>query len=337
MKEKAIICFIGILTCLLIFITLFDVIWNNDNINKANSESTTGNGVIGDVADDGGTERNTGDGTGIEDSTEDGDGSNTSENDSEVSLSIINPEGMTLATRISAPSGYTRTEEKAESLGEFIRNYGVKEDGAKVLLYDGTEKTNQNAQVAVFTLPIEERNLQQCADSVMRMYAEYFLATKQYDRMVFRYSDGFEAAYSKWIQGYKIKVTDGKATWVANEACNETYESFQEYMRMVFAYAGTYSMKSESIETKLSDIKIGDIFLKGGSPGHVVMVVDTCVDKDGNKAFLLAQGFMPAQEFHVLKNPLHEDDPWYYADEVVYPFVTPEYTFEEGSLRSLNY
>jgi hypothetical protein len=62
------------------------------------------------------------------------------------------------------------------------------------------------------------------------------------------------------------------------------------------------------------------------------MVVDVC-EKDGKKAFLLAQGYMPAQQFHVLKNPLHEDDPWYYVDEIHYPFQTPEYVFGEGSLK----
>ena len=67
------------------------------------------------------------------------------------------------------------------------------------------------------------------------------------------------------------------------------------------------------------------------------MVVDLCENADGKKAFLLAQGYMPAQQFHVLKNPAHEDDPCYYEEEVTYPFHTPEYTFQKGSLKRLNY
>ena len=57
----------------------------------------------------------------------------------------------------------------------------------------------------------------------------------------------------------------------------------------------------------------------------------------GRKAFLLAQGFMPAQEFHILKNPLHEKDPWYYVDELNYPLQTPSYSFEKGTLRRPKY
>ena len=116
-----------------------------------------------------------------------------------------------------------------------------------------------------------------------------------------------------------------------------TYESFQKYLRIVFSYASTLSMEKESKEIKVSDIQVGDIFIKGGSPGHVVMVVDKCENQEGKKAFLLAQGFMPAQQFHILKNERHKDDMWYYEDEVTYPFSTPEYTFEKGSLRRLEY
>ena len=47
------------------------------------------------------------------------------------------------------------------------------------------------AQIAVFKLPIENENLQQCADSVMRVYAEYYWNTKQYDKIQFHLSDGF--------------------------------------------------------------------------------------------------------------------------------------------------
>ena len=57
----------------------------------------------------------------------------------------------------------------------------------------------------------------------------------------------------------------------------------------------------------------------------------------GGKAFLLGQGFMPAQQFHILKNPLHEEDPWYYVDEISYPLQTAEFTFEKGSLKRPEY
>lgn len=98
-------------------------------------------------------------------------------------------------------------------------------------------------------------------------------------------------------------------------------------------YAGTLSLDGETVPVNVSDIQAGDMFIKGGSPGHCVMVADVAQNRDGSRCFLLAQGYMPAQEFQIIKNPLHESDPWYYASELEYPLVTPEYVFDEGSLK----
>lgn len=129
-----------------------------------------------------------------------------------------------------------------------------------------------------------------------------------------------------------VEVDGSQVNWVQSQEPEDSDRVFDEYMKVVFAYASTLSMEGESVETELQDLQIGDIFLKSGSPGHVVMVADVC-EKDGRKAFLLAQGYMPAQEFHIVKNPLHANDPWYYEEEIAYPFRTQAYTFPEGSLR----
>lgn len=260
------------------------------------------------------------------------------ETDSEIpEKEITDATGKTLDTRIRVPDGYKRVKAKEDSFASFLRNYKMKKDKSPVLLYDRRKKGNQNAHVAVFKLPIENEDLQQCADSVMRVYAEYYWQKEEYDKIAFHFVDGFLAEYKKWRQGYRIQVTDGGTTWVKTESADNSYETFKKYLRMVFAYAGTLSMENESKKIKLSAIQAGDIFIKGASPGHVVMVVDVCKDENGKKAFLLAQGYMPAQEFHVLKNPMHEEDPWYYEEEMQYPFVTPEYTFDKGSLRRPDY
>ena len=253
-----------------------------------------------------------------------------------VEKSIIQESGKTLKKRILVPNGYKRTKCKTDSLGDFLRNYSMKKDGSKVRLYDGSEKGNQNAHVAIFKLPIEAEDLQQCADSVMRVYAEYFWKTGQEERIKFHFVDGFLADYVSWRDGGRIQA-GGTTSWVNSASYDASYQNFKKYLRMVFAYAGTLSMEAESRKIDISRLRIGDVFLKGASPGHVVMVVDVCKNAEGKKAFLLAQGYMPAQEFHLLKNPRHEEDPWYYEEEVIYPFETPEYTFEEGSLRRLKY
>lgn len=250
---------------------------------------------------------------------------------------LIYEPGKTLEERFLVPDGYYLKKREQGTLTSFLREYPLKKAGSPVLLYDGRRKGNQSAHAAVFKLPMEKEDFQQCADSVMRVYAEYFWETKQFEKISFSLGGGFQADYSKWRAGYTIRVSGDTARWAPSSSSDGSYDSFKSYLRLVFAYSGTATMEGETKKITREDIRVGDVFIKGGSPGHVVMVVEVCEREDGAKAFLLAQGYMPAQEFHVLKNPRHENDPWYYEEEVEYPFETPEYTFERGSLRRLVY
>jgi hypothetical protein len=85
----------------------------------------------------------------------------------------------------------------------------------------------------------------------------------------------------------------------------------------------------------MKDIQIGDVFIRGGSPGHAVIVVDMAVQNEtGNKIFLLAQSYMPAQEIHILNNENHVDfSPWYSVENIQSEIVTPEYTFSRNELK----
>lgn len=249
----------------------------------------------------------------------------------------FNTQGMTIESRINVPEGYARTVAEKGSLTEFLRTYSLKEHGSPVLLYDGSEKWSQDAHVAVFALPIEDRDLQQCADSIMRVYAEYYWSVQKYEKIRFHFTNGFLAEYGKWREGYRISVEGNQVSWVKSANYDDSYEIFLKFMRMVFTYAGTLSMEQESENISVEEARVGDVILKGGSPGHVVMIVDMCENEEGEKAFLLAQGYMPAQEFHVLKNPLHEENPWYFEEELAGSIRTPEYRFEEGCLKRLEY
>lgn len=245
---------------------------------------------------------------------------------------ILVPEGTTLETRINAPEGYHRSSSGSEELTGFLRNMAMKEDGSPVLLYDGSPKGNQENHAAVFDLEIGDRDLQQCADSVLRIYAEYYWSLGAYEKIAFHLTNGFLMEYAKWREGYRLVVEGNDTSWSKSAAYDDSYEAFRNYLNMVFAYAGTLSLSAECKPVALSEAKPGDLLLQGGSPGHCILIVDMAEDASGNRCFLLAQGYMPAQEFHVIKNPLHEEDPWYYEEEFTYPFITPAWTFEEGSL-----
>jgi len=269
--------------------------------------------------------------------TNDNESKEESVEESAVKLSdFINPEGNTLFTRFITPKGYKRVEASEESFAYFIGNYNLEPDGTPVFYFDKREKAG-NGHVAVFSMEVAEEDLQQCADSIMRVYAEYLYKSGEHGKISFTFVDGFVCDYEHWRQGYRVKFSNDKPYWEKSANPDSGEETFKKYLRIVFAYSSTLSMEKESRPVDISEIRVGDIFIKGGSPGHVVMVADICENEAGEKAFLLAQGFMPAQSFHIIKNPAHDTDPWYYENEVKYPFRTQNYTFGEGSLKRLEY
>ncbi len=253
--------------------------------------------------------------------------------DSVEANKFIAAEGDTLATRINPPEHYERIPANENSFAAFMRNLRLKQDGSPVLLYNGEEKYNQSAHIAVFDFEIGDQDLQQCADSIIRLYAEYYWSVGDYDKIAFHLTNGFLMEYEKWRDGYRLAVRGNSTSWIKSAGYDDTYDNFLSYLKTVYMYAGTLSLDSECKEINLAEIEPGDLFIEGGSPGHCVLVIDIAENSSGEKAFLLAQGYMPAQDIHVLKNPLHEKDPWYYASEITFPLKTPQWTFAEGSLQ----
>jgi poly-gamma-glutamate synthesis protein (capsule biosynthesis protein) len=238
---------------------------------------------------------------------------------------------MSLESRINTPEGYSRISSSKGELAYFMRAFPLKSSDSQLMLYNGQAKSNQNNHTAIFDLSLGDRDLQQCADSLFRIYAEYYWSLQAYDKIAFHLTNGFYMEYTKWQSGYRIKVDGNDVSWVKSASYNDSYKEFQMYLDMVFAYAGTLSLESECENISVDELLPGDLFLKGGSPGHCVLIVDMAADQEGNRCYLLAQGYMPAQDFHVLKNPLHPEDPWYYESEITFPLRTPEWQFTEGS------
>lgn len=246
---------------------------------------------------------------------------------------LINASGKKLNERILTPSNYIRVSYQSNSFGVFLTAFPVKENEAKVMLYNGNEKNRQDLHAAVLDISVGNKDLQQCADAVMRLRAEYLFQTKQYSKLHFNFTNGFKAEYSKWMQGYRIKVKGNKCSWCLGAKPSTSRETFNAYLEMVFSYAGTLSLSKELKKKSLADIQAGDVFVFGGSPGHAVIVMDVAIHfKSKERIFMLAQSYMPAQNIHVLKN-FNESNisPWYRLKEGE-TLKTPEWDFLPGSL-----
>jgi hypothetical protein len=249
------------------------------------------------------------------------------------SETLINPSGKTILERIKVPEGFERIPLDGTSFGYYLRNLPLKPHGTDVLLYNGESKANK-VHVAVVDMDIGSQDLQQCADAVIRLRSEYLYARKLYGLIHFNFTNGFRADYAKWALGYRIDVKGNEVKWIRTADGSYEYRVFRRYLDVVFTYAGTYSLAQELVKVEYIDIRPGDVFIRGGSPGHAVIVVDVAMNNStGQKIFLLAQSYMPAQDIHVLINPSNPElSPWYEVDLSAEKIETPEWEFSTEEL-----
>ncbi|MFT3911892.1 MAG: DUF4846 domain-containing protein [Ferruginibacter sp.] len=210
---------------------------------------------------------------------------------------------------IPIPAGYKRFITAENSFSKWLGHVRLKKDKT-VYLFDGSKKINQSAQFAVLDIPVGNKNLQQCADAVMRLRASYLYDQKKFDSIIFYDNEGKHYTFSKPY----------------------TPEHFNEYLQLVFGMCGTASLSKHLKKIDYTTIEPGDVLIRGGFPGHAVIVMDVVINNEGQKKYLLAQSYMPAQDIHVLLNPADENSPWYDVtdDDSI---ITPEYTFYPFELK----
>ena len=245
---------------------------------------------------------------------------------------LVNAAGNTVQSRFNIPAGYKRVQ--ADDFTLYLRTMPLQPHGATLYLYNKQPKGRQDVHAAILKMDAGTKDLQQCADAVMRLRAEYLYHSGMQDDIHFNFTNGFRADYSKWKQGNRIQVRGNNVAWVKNAESNNSYASFRRYMDVVFTYAGTLSLSKELKNIRFSALKPGDVLIQGGSPGHAVIVVDVAINNMGNKIFMLAQSYMPAQEIHIVHNPRNKSiSPWYSTEEIDTIIETPEWDFTINDLK----
>ncbi len=235
---------------------------------------------------------------------------------------------------IPLPAGFSRNTMPRGSFGEWLRGLRLMKPGTPVRYYNGMIKPDRGIHYAVIEMDVGRRDLQQCADAIIRLRGEYLFRKKLLRKIHFNFTSGDRVDYLKWAEGYRPVVKGRRVLFQKKSTRDYSYGNFRRYMEKIFQYAGSLSLSRELVKVKrIADLDIGDIFIQGGAPGHAVIVVDTATNKmNGEKIFLLAQSYMPAQSIHILKNPQNSSlSPWY-SIRFSGKLVTPEWVFEKGDL-----
>lgn len=242
---------------------------------------------------------------------------------------------QSVCQRIAPPQGYQRVQVAEGSFAGWLRHLPLKPEGAKVYLYNGSLKARQDVHYAVIDIDPGKKDLQQCADAVMRLRGEYLFAKNDLASLHFNYTSGHEVGFRKWSEGYRPQVKGNNVSFAKTASPDASWSSFRKYMDAVFNYAGTLSLSKEMKKVEdVKNIQAGDVFILGGSPGHAMIVVDVAEKPGtGDKVFMLAQSYMPAQEMHIVKVPGDDSESPWYSINFGSELHTPEWDFTKDQLK----
>lgn len=233
---------------------------------------------------------------------------------------------------LPVPPGFKRVSLPPGSFGAWLRGLPLKAPMSPVKLHDGQLKNRQDVHAAVLALDTGRRDLQQCADLLIRLRGEYLYAREQDRLLSFRFTSGDAARFDDWARGLRPVVTANRVRWLPKAAADSSYASLRRYLDTVFMYAGSASLHRE-LKPASAAIEPGEVFIQGGFPGHAVIVLDVAEHPvSGERRFLLAQSYMPAQDAHILRNPLNSASPWYALPKAG-ALLTPEWRFDVADRR----
>jgi len=239
-----------------------------------------------------------------------------------------------LARRFPPPAGCRRVAVAGGSWGAWLRALPLRPAGTPARLYTGQLKDNQAVVAAVVDIDPGSKDLQQCADAVIRLRAEY-LFSQNFNKIHFHLTTGYDAWFSDYVAGRTFRVQGEQVLLAPKPAEAPTHAALGRYLLPVFGYAGTLSLSRELRRIPVEEARPGDVFIHGGRPGHAVLVADVAEHpQSGQRYLLLAQSYMPAQNIHILRNTAQPAlGAWFTVPAPEAPFVeTPEWTFARTEL-----
>lgn len=236
--------------------------------------------------------------------------------------------------RFAPPPGFARVELPPDGFGAWLRDLPLARPDAPVRTFRGDVliPAGDSRIAAVAALDVGRADLQQCADAVIRLHAEWSWSRGRRD-VSYRAAAGVPLPFERWSRGERIRSRGASIEWVFAGGPVDDHAGFRKYLDAVFAWANTVSLARQAQAIAAERIRPGDFFVLPGNPGHTVIVLDVAV-RDSRRVALLGQSFMPAQSFQVLRP--RASAVWFELDperDVATPFWRP---FPWSSLRRLD-
>ncbi|MFC6268260.1 DUF4846 domain-containing protein [Frigoriflavimonas asaccharolytica] len=174
---------------------------------------------------------------------------------------IINKDKNTIRERFDAPDNYQWVASEKNSYSNFLENFPLKKYGSPIIKFNNEKIENQNWHEAIFDVDVGEKDLQQCADAIIRLRAEYLYKAKKFDEIKFHFTSGDLCTWNDYKSGIRPKISGNKVSFTKIVSADDSSENFRKYLDLIFTYAGTISLFKET-EAIIDNNKLqtGDFF-----------------------------------------------------------------------------
>ena len=200
-----------------------------------------------------------------------------------------------------------------------------------ILDYKGQPVSYQAKHFSIINYDVGTRDLQQCADALIRLRAEFLFAKKRFSEIGFHFTSGDFYSFDDYCNGKRPVPKGADVVFISSSPNPKDAKSLRKYLDIVYTYAGTISLAKELRNTQV--FAIGTVVITPGSPGHCFIVADEAILSSGQKLYKLVEGYTPAQSIYVLINT---GDPslgyWHHLKEGT--ITTASYEFNSYKLKS---
>jgi Domain of unknown function (4846) len=240
-----------------------------------------------------------------------------------------------IASVLPPPSGFARVAVPTGGFADWLRHLPLAPAGTAVVLHDGRPLLDQSIIAAVVDIDTGESDLQQCADAVMRLRAEFLYSRGLTGAIGFALLDGQPYRFTAYGRGVTPRQDGNAVRWETAKPQGTSHADLRRYLYLLFGFASTRSLAGELQPVpSLHDAEIGDVFIRPGQPGHAAIIADMAVNQStGQRLVLLIQGSMPARGIYVLNDTQRPElGAWFELTDGK-PLITPSYEFRPDELR----
>ena len=177
-------------------------------------------------------------------------------------------------------------------------------ESTPVLRFDGSvaHAADDEYVAGVVAIDIGSADLQQSADVVIRLHAEWQWSRDQRDASSYQGGTKLNMPLSRWEKGQRIISQGPNPFWaVQTKPVPADYSEFRRYLDIVFTWANSASLARRAEPVEATTLTPGDFFLHTKPPGHAAIVLDIAEKPSGERVALLGQALNPTESVHVIR------------------------------------